>query len=168
MERFCGKGVCLGLLYRLALVALALIAGSTVTFAQFQDNNGGRGGGDGRGNGSSTGSHSLDPGVRGGPPGAGGALGGMSTDYQNFFNAALVRFQEVDSVSGKITNEDGTGLGPRFNATSCSGCHASAGDRRHKPGKQPADRNGRCGWSDQQNPPLHHRKRTGPRGSLHP
>ena len=48
----------------------------------------------------------------------------MSTDYQNFFNAALVRFQEVDSVSGKITNEDGTGLGPRFNATSCSGCHA--------------------------------------------
>ncbi len=124
MVRFCGKGVCLGLLYRLALVALALIAGSTVTFAQFQDNNGGRDGGDGRGNGSSTGNHSLDPGVRGGPPGAGGPIGGMSTDYQNFFNAALARFQEVDSVSGTITNESGVGLGPRFNATSCSGCHA--------------------------------------------
>ena len=48
----------------------------------------------------------------------------MSTDYQNFFSAALARFQEVDSVSGKITNENGVGLGPRFNGMSCSGCHA--------------------------------------------
>ena len=78
-----------------------------------------------RGNNTPSGaSRAKDPGVRGGTPGAGGALGSMSTDYDNFFNAALARFQEVDSVSGTITNEDGRGLGPRFNATSCSGCHA--------------------------------------------
>ena len=117
MELFRGRRVCVDVLCRLALVAVALVTGSTVAFAQFHDGHGGDGG-------SATGNHSLDPGVRGGPPGAGGPLGGMSTDYQNFFAAALARFQETDSVSGKITNENGTGLGPRFNATSCSGCHA--------------------------------------------
>ena len=117
MELFRGRRVCVDVLCRLALVAAALVTGSTVAFAQFHDGHGGDGG-------SATGNHSLDPGVRGGPPGAGGPLGGMSTDYQNFFAAALARFQETDSVSGKITNENGTGLGPRFNATSCSGCHA--------------------------------------------
>jgi CxxC motif-containing protein (DUF1111 family) len=104
-------------------VALALIVGSTAAFAQSQGNSGGRDGSGGD-SGSATGNHTLDPGVRGGPSGAGGPLGGMSTDYENFFNAALARFQETDSVSGKITNENGAGLGPRFNATSCSGCHA--------------------------------------------
>src|SRR5262249_17316570 len=38
--------------------------------------------------------------------------------------AALGGFQEVGSVSGQLANEDGKGLGPRFNGTSCSGCHA--------------------------------------------
>jgi len=117
MELFLGRRVCVDVLCRFALVAVAVVTGSTVAFAQFHDGHGGDGG-------SATGNHSLDPGVRGGPPGAGGPLGGMSTDYQNFFAAALARFQETDSVSGKITNENGTGLGPRFNATSCSGCHA--------------------------------------------
>ena len=116
----CSRRVCVDVLCRFVLVAAAVILGSTVAFAQFQGNNGDR---DGNG-GSATENHSLDPGVRGGPPGAGGPLGGMSTDYQNFFTAALARFQEVDSVSGKITNENGVGLGPRFNANSCSGCHA--------------------------------------------
>ena len=117
MELFRGRRVCVDVLCRFALVAVALVTGSTVAFAQFRDGHGGDGG-------SATGNHSLDPGVRGGPPGAGGPLSGMSTDYQNFFTAAVARFQETDSVSGKITNENGTGLGPRFNATSCSGCHA--------------------------------------------
>jgi len=117
MELFRGRRVCVDVLCRFALVAVALVTGSTVAVAQFHDGHGGDGG-------SATGNHSLDPGVRGGPPGAGGPLSGMSTDYQNFFTAAVARFQETDSVSGKITNENGTGLGPRFNATSCSGCHA--------------------------------------------
>ena len=136
MERFCSKRVCVVLLYRLALVALALIVGSTMAFAQFQGNSGGRDG-NGGDSGSTTGNRTLDPGVRGGPPGAGGPLGGMSTDYQNFFNAALARFQEVDSVSGKITNENGTGLGPRFNANSCSGCHAFPAPGGSSPANNP-------------------------------
>lgn len=65
-----------------------------------------------------------DPGVRGGALGAGGPLANLSSDYQQFFTAALARFQEVDSVQGTLANESGVGLGPRFNMNSCSGCHA--------------------------------------------
>ena len=70
-----------------------------------------------------------DPGVRGGSPGAGGPLPGLTNTETHFFGGALARFQAVDSVSG--TNNDapagvinGTGLGPRFNLNSCAGCHA--------------------------------------------
>ena len=42
---------------------------------------------------------SIDPGVRGGPPGAGGPLSGLSEEMQHFFDAALKRFQNVDDVS---------------------------------------------------------------------
>ena len=70
-----------------------------------------------------------DPGVRGGVAGAGGSLPGLGTAEQNFFHAALGRFQEVDSVTGSIDDappgtQSGSGLGPRFNMNSCSGCHA--------------------------------------------
>jgi hypothetical protein len=46
-----------------------------------------------------------------------------------FLNAALGRFQKVASVSGTIKDappgtQNGSGLGPRFNMNSCSGCHA--------------------------------------------
>ena len=37
-----------------------------------------------------------DPGVRGGPAGAGGPLSGLGTAELNFFNAARARFREVD------------------------------------------------------------------------
>jgi CxxC motif-containing protein (DUF1111 family) len=66
----------------------------------------------------------TDPGPRAGPAGAGGAAPGLSTDETNFFLAARARFQEVDSVSGKLLNEAGVGLGPSFNANSCAACHA--------------------------------------------
>jgi Di-haem oxidoreductase, putative peroxidase len=33
-------------------------------------------------------------------------------------------FMEVDSVSGTISGEDGSGLGPTFNGNSCAQCHA--------------------------------------------
>ncbi len=75
-------------------------------------------------NGSGTANQSKDPGVRGGTPGAGGPLAGLSSTYGDFFTAALARFQEVDSVSGTVANETGTGLGPRYNANSCASCHA--------------------------------------------
>lgn len=70
-----------------------------------------------------------DPGVRGGPPGAGGPLAGLGTTALNYYNAALARFREVDSVSGTLNDAppgilNGSGLGPRFNLNSCAGCHA--------------------------------------------
>jgi hypothetical protein len=58
----------------------------------------------------------ADPGVRGGSPGAGAPLPGLSQNELSFFNAAKNIFTEVESVS--------SGLGPRFNLDSCSGCHA--------------------------------------------
>ncbi|HTS30943.1 MAG TPA: di-heme oxidoredictase family protein [Bryobacteraceae bacterium] len=69
-----------------------------------------------------------DPGVRGGPPGAGGTFTTLDPNPTNnqadhdFFLQTLSRFQEIDSVSGTI--EGGNGLGPAFNMNSCAGCHA--------------------------------------------
>lgn len=65
-----------------------------------------------------------DPGVRGGPPGAGGMIAGLTVQEQKFFQDGQNRFLEVDSVSGTIPGEAGSGLGPRFNLNSCVGCHA--------------------------------------------
>jgi CxxC motif-containing protein (DUF1111 family) len=65
----------------------------------------------------------TDPGVRGGAPGAGGPLPGLSANEVAYFNAALARLQEVDSVSATIPGENGLGLGPGFNSNSCSSCH---------------------------------------------
>src|SRR5881397_3963225 len=57
-----------------------------------------------------------DPGVRGGPPGAGDALPGLTPAELQFFRAGLEQFVEVEGVKD--------GLGPRFNLDSCGGCHA--------------------------------------------
>jgi CxxC motif-containing protein (DUF1111 family) len=66
----------------------------------------------------------VDPGVRAGPPGAGGALPGLTTLQQNFFASAQDIFKEIDSVSGTVAGAPGRGLGPRFNADSCAACHS--------------------------------------------
>ncbi|HLY55334.1 MAG TPA: di-heme oxidoredictase family protein [Stellaceae bacterium] len=66
---------------------------------------------------------SLDPGPRGGDPGAGGPLPGLGPDEVSFFNAAEAQFVTVDSVTGSIDGESGSGLGPRFNGNVCSACH---------------------------------------------
>lgn len=66
----------------------------------------------------------IDPGPRGGAPGAGGPLPGLNATEQAFFTAAQGVFNEIDSVSGNIGDETGVGLGPRFNLNSCGGCHA--------------------------------------------
>jgi CxxC motif-containing protein (DUF1111 family) len=65
-----------------------------------------------------------DPGPRGGPPGAGGFIPGLSHDEQSFFEDAIKDFMEVDSVSGNPPGEPGSGLGPTFNGNSCAQCHA--------------------------------------------
>jgi len=57
-----------------------------------------------------------DPGVRGGAPGAGGALGGLSANQQGFFQQGLTDFNEAEEVD--------EGLGPRMNLDGCGGCHA--------------------------------------------
>ncbi|HLK80627.1 MAG TPA: di-heme oxidoredictase family protein [Xanthobacteraceae bacterium] len=75
-------------------------------------NHHGGGGGGGGGSGGKT----LDPGPRGGPPGAGGPLQGLSQNELAFFNAAAAVFAEVETVP--------QGLGPRFNDISCGACHA--------------------------------------------
>jgi CxxC motif-containing protein (DUF1111 family) len=74
--------------------------------------------------GGSDGPKSVDPGPRGGAPAAGGPLTGLGPSEQAYFTAALGRFKEIDSVSGTMPGEAGSGLGPRFNLNSCAGCHA--------------------------------------------
>src|SRR5260370_13128404 len=70
----------------------------------------------------------VDPGVRGGGAAAGGPLASVSannpTNILNFFNTGKGDFLEIDSVSGTIPGEDGSGLGPRYNSRSCAACHA--------------------------------------------
>jgi CxxC motif-containing protein (DUF1111 family) len=58
-----------------------------------------------------------DPGVRGGPSGAGLPITGLTAGELDFFRrSAQPIFAEVDGVKN--------GLGPRFNLNSCAGCHA--------------------------------------------
>ena len=61
-----------------------------------------------------------DPGPRTGTSGAGGAIAGLSAAQLAYFNDGLTRFQAVESVQNGKNN----GLGPTFNANSCSSCHA--------------------------------------------
>jgi len=91
------------------LGATVLSQSAAAQLAQSQSRNGGGGT-------SSSGQQAVDPGVRSGTSSAGGPLPGLSQAQLNFFNAAQTRFEEVDTVS--------SGLGPRFNLNSCSGCHA--------------------------------------------
>lgn len=66
----------------------------------------------------------IDPGPRGGAPGAGGPLPGLTATELAQFTAASEAFAQVNSVAGSVAGEDGEGLGPRFNANSCAACHA--------------------------------------------
>jgi CxxC motif-containing protein (DUF1111 family) len=65
-----------------------------------------------------------DPGVRAGSIGAGSPLSTLSGGQLQFFQDGFDRFIEVDSVSGNVAGEEGRGLGPGYNATSCGACHA--------------------------------------------
>ena len=59
----------------------------------------------------------VDPGIRGGPPGAGQPFAtGLTTGQRAFFSdPGLTQFTQVEAVAD--------GLGPRFNLDSCAGCH---------------------------------------------
>jgi CxxC motif-containing protein (DUF1111 family) len=106
MARF---GFCCACVFTgMATVTLATFGWSGTASAQDREST--RGGG-------STATSPVDPGVRGGAPGAGGPLPGLSQNELNFFNAAAKVFAEVEQVAN--------GLGPRFNLDSCAGCHIS-------------------------------------------
>jgi CxxC motif-containing protein (DUF1111 family) len=57
-----------------------------------------------------------DPGVRGGPAGAGDPIAGLTARQLEFFQVGKDDFEEVDGIA--------EGLGPRMNLDSCGGCHA--------------------------------------------
>jgi CxxC motif-containing protein (DUF1111 family) len=65
-----------------------------------------------------------DPGPRGAPVGAGGAVQGLTPTQKSFFEDGLGRFLEIDSVGGTLSGEAGRGLGPGFNSNQCAGCHS--------------------------------------------
>jgi CxxC motif-containing protein (DUF1111 family) len=70
-------------------------------------------------------SSAQDPGVRGGPPGAGTFFSTLTSNQKAVEGTITGTFTEINSVTG--TGEGGTGnsgLGPRFNFNSCNGCHA--------------------------------------------
>ncbi len=95
------------------IVALALSAG-VCTFGQ-------------------TKSGPVDPGVRGGAPGGGGPLTGLTADETAFFQDGLARFAEIEAV----TNGTNNGLGPRFNSNQCLSCHTQPGAGGTSPAQNP-------------------------------
>jgi CxxC motif-containing protein (DUF1111 family) len=75
----------------------------------------------------------IDPGVRGGPAGAGGPLKGLTADETAFFQDGQRRFTDVESVTGGANN----GLGPRFNSNQCMSCHAQPEEGGSSPAQNP-------------------------------
>jgi len=76
----------------------------------------------------------TDPGPRGGAAGAGGKFPTLNLNETLLFMQAQQRFKEVDSVSGSISGESGSGLGPTFNGNSCAMCHAQPAVGGSSPG----------------------------------
>lgn len=76
----------------------------------------------------------MDPGPRAGASGAGGYYYSLNANEQMFFTQAQSRFQEIDSVSGSMPGETGSGLGPTFNGNSCAMCHAQPAIGGSSPG----------------------------------
>jgi CxxC motif-containing protein (DUF1111 family) len=75
----------------------------------------------------------VDPGVRGGPAGAGGPLQGLTADETTFFQDGQGRFAEIEVVQGGSNN----GLGPRFNSNQCFSCHSQPAMGGTSPAQNP-------------------------------
>jgi CxxC motif-containing protein (DUF1111 family) len=75
----------------------------------------------------------VDPGVRGGAPGAGNALNNLTADETAFFQDGAARFIEVEVVQGGSNN----GLGPRFNSNQCLSCHSQPAPGGTSPAQNP-------------------------------
>ena len=76
----------------------------------------------------------VDPGPRGGPPGAGGPVPTLNVNETRFWDGGLAQFQIVFSVSGTVAGEPGVGLGPGFNGNGCAQCHAEPAVGGSSPG----------------------------------
>ncbi|MFZ0731349.1 MAG: di-heme oxidoredictase family protein [Candidatus Sulfotelmatobacter sp.] len=76
-----------------------------------------------------------DPGPRTGLAAAGSFYSTLNSNEQALFNQAVSRFQEIDSVSGNLAGETGSGLGPGFNGNSCAMCHAQPAVGGASPGQ---------------------------------
>src|SRR2546428_1856867 len=61
-------------------------------------------------------SPARDPGVRGGMPGAGGPIAGLTARQLEFFADGRADFESVEDVAD--------GAGPRMNLDGCAGCHS--------------------------------------------
>jgi CxxC motif-containing protein (DUF1111 family) len=75
----------------------------------------------------------IDPGVRGGPAGAGTPLKGLTADETAFFQDGLARFADIEVVTGGANN----GLGPRFNSNQCFSCHSQPSEGGTSPAQNP-------------------------------
>jgi len=78
----------------------------------------------------------TDPGPRPGAAGAGGQVTGLTANESASFDAGVDAFQEVASVTGSVPETE-AGLGPRFNLTSCAGCHAQPAMGGSSPASNP-------------------------------
>jgi len=65
-----------------------------------------------------------DPGVRGGPAGAGDHLPGLTTTNPGGSAGGEVAFFELGKEDFASAEDVADGVGPRFNLDSCGGCHA--------------------------------------------
>ena len=73
-------------------------------------------------------SNAQDPGVRGGPAGAGSFISGLSTNQQGVEGTIQATFTEINEVTQTGNGANGNfGLGPRFNSNSCNSCHSQPG-----------------------------------------
>ena len=87
----------------------------------------------------------VDPGIRPTPTDVGGPLPSVAANNPvtilDFFKDGQGRFNEIDSVFGGFVDEQGFGLGPRFNSRGCALCHAfpAIGGASPKENPQPKD-----------------------------
>jgi CxxC motif-containing protein (DUF1111 family) len=79
----------------------------------------------------------TDPGVRQGPPAAGRPLPQLTALETAAFREGAQRFQQLVSVAGTEPGATDSGLGPRFNLNSCSGCHAQPAPGGTSPATNP-------------------------------
>lgn len=75
----------------------------------------------------------VDPGVRGGSPGSGAPLKGLTADEAAFFQDGQARFAEIEAVTKGANN----GLGPRFNSNQCLSCHSQPNAGGSSPTRNP-------------------------------